>query len=94
MATSKKQLAILKTERDAAIAAYNKYLKQYNEDNNIVGNTLIQEIIALHKKGKTNKEIQELGYNKNTINQQVSLFKKGKRVAKTCVAKYLPKKVK
>lgn len=36
----------------------------------------IAEIIALHVAGKTNKEIIESGYNKSTVNRQVSEYKK------------------
>ncbi len=94
MKTSAKKLAELKEAKEAAIKEYNAYLKLYNEQHGLKGGTIIKEIIALAKKGKTNREIIDLGYNKSTVNQQVGLFRKGKRVAKTVVAKYLPPKEK
>lgn len=38
--------------------------------------TIIGQIIALHKGGKTNKEIIALGFNKSTVGRQVSEYKK------------------
>ena len=38
--------------------------------------SIISQIIDLHKSGKSNKEIIEMGYNKSTVNRQVSEFKK------------------
>ncbi len=92
MKTSKQQLEILKKERETAVAAYNKYLKEYNTEHQITGRTIIKEIITLHKQGLDNKAIIAKGYNKWTVNEQVRQFVKGKRVAKTIVAKWLPKK--
>lgn len=42
----------------------------------------IEQIIALHKQGLSNKEIAEKGFNKTTISIQVSKFKKAKEAAK------------
>ncbi len=42
------------------------------------GGTIIQQIIALHEKGLSNKEIIEKGFNKSTVARQVSEFKKRK----------------
>lgn len=42
----------------------------------------IEQIIALHKKGLSNKEIAEQGFNKTTISIQVAKFKKEKAAAK------------
>ncbi len=92
--TNEKELAILKAKRDEAVAAYSKYAKEYNKEHNILGRTIIKEIIALHKKGVSNPDIIKKGYNKNTVMNNVRLFIKGKRVGKTIVAKYLPVKVK
>jgi hypothetical protein len=36
----------------------------------------IEQIIALHKAGKTNAEIVEKGFNKTTVSIQVSKYKK------------------
>lgn len=38
--------------------------------------SIIQQIIALHVAGKSNKEIIALGYNKSTVGRQVSEYKK------------------
>lgn len=38
--------------------------------------TIIQQILALHKEGKTNKEIIDAGFNKSTVSRQVSEYKK------------------
>lgn len=38
----------------------------------------IEQILALHKAGKTNAEIVEKGFNKTTVSIQVSKFKKAK----------------
>jgi hypothetical protein len=40
--------------------------------------SIIQQIIEHHKKGLSNKEIVELGFNKSTVNRQVSEYKKRK----------------
>jgi len=45
------------------------------------GSGKVAQIIALHKEGKSNREIIEMGYNKSTVNRQVSEYKK--RVAAT-----------
>jgi hypothetical protein len=89
---SKEELVALKAKKDNAVKSYNKALKQYNTENGLKGRTIIQEIIALHKKKKTNEEIIAMGYNKHTVNTNVRLYTKGKRVAKTVVSKFLPKK--
>ncbi len=36
----------------------------------------IQQILALHKDGKTNKEIVAMGFNQSTVNRQVGEYKK------------------
>lgn len=36
----------------------------------------IEQIIALHKKGKSNAEIVEAGFNKTTVSIQVAAYKK------------------
>lgn len=40
--------------------------------------SIIDQILTLHKAGKSNKEIVEAGFNKSTVNRQVSEFKKRK----------------
>lgn len=40
------------------------------------GGGIIDQILALHKKGLSNKEIIAEGYNKSTVNRQVSEYKK------------------
>ena len=40
------------------------------------GGSIIQQIIALHVEGKSNKEIIALGFNKSTVGRQVSEYKK------------------
>lgn len=92
--TTKSQLDILKADKIKADKAYSDYLKLYKKENDIKGRTVIQEIVALHKKGKSNKEIIELGYNKGTVSTQIRLYTKGKRMSKTTVAQYLPAKTK
>lgn len=95
MKTSKENLQQLKEKKDKAVLEYNKYLKQYNEERKIERGHTVKEIISLHKQGFTNQEIIDKGYNKNYVNQQVTFFKKGKRVARTQVAQFLsPKKKK
>jgi hypothetical protein len=42
----------------------------------------IEQIIALHKQGLSNKEIVEKGFNKTTVSIQVSKFKRAKEAAK------------
>ena len=37
---------------------------------------IVAQIIELYKSGKTNKEIVDLGFNRNTVARQVSEFKK------------------
>jgi len=38
--------------------------------------SIIEQILALHKAGKTNKEIIAAGFNKSTVGRQVSEYKK------------------
>lgn len=38
--------------------------------------SIIEQILDLHKQGKTNKEIIAMGYNKSTVGRQVSEYKK------------------
>lgn len=92
--TTLAELMVLKQKRNTAVAEYNKYLKKYNKENNIQGRLIIKEIIDLYKKGLDNKAIIAKGYNKWTVNEQIRLFKKGKRVTKTVIAKFLPPKEK
>lgn len=47
-----------------------------NTEESPAGGNKIQQIIALHKAGKSNKEIIEAGYNKSTVARQVSEYKK------------------
>ena len=89
--TSKSELEQLLAEKralDAKVAAYNKL---YRAEHNITGRNKIKEIIELHKKGLSKKEIVEKGYNKGTVQRQIMLFTKGKRVEKTTILKYLSK---
>lgn len=86
--TTKKQLVELRLAKQAASKAYNEYLAQYNKEHG-TGRTQIKEIIDLHKQGFSNKEIVEKGYNKHTVQGQVSLFKKGTKTQSTVVAKYI-----
>ncbi len=43
---------------------------------NASGSGKIEQILALHIAGKTNKEIVEAGFNKSTVNRQVGEYKK------------------
>lgn len=86
--TNKEELEILMLQKNAADKAFFEYRSLYNKQHNVKGRNVIKDIIALHKKGKSNKEIVELGYNKNTVNRHVTLFKKGKKVERTIVKKY------
>lgn len=94
METSKEQLLILREKRDKAVAQYQAYLKQFNEERKIQPGQAYVEIIDLHKQGLTNKEIADKGYSRNYVNQQVTFFKNGKRIQKTTVSHLLPKKKK
>ena len=42
----------------------------------VTGGSIIQQIIALYKEGKSNKEIIAMGYNKSTVARQISEHKK------------------
>lgn len=42
------------------------------------GKSIIEQILDLHREGKSNKEIVELGFNKSTVNRQVAEYKKRK----------------
>lgn len=46
------------------------------------GSGKIAEILALHKAGKSNKEIIDAGYNKSTVGRQVGEYKKRMAAAK------------
>lgn len=82
-------------EGQLAILKFREYRRTYNEEHNISGKTtIIKEIIALAKKGMKNAEIIAKGYNKNTVNRQVGLWKKGKKVEKTIVSQWLKKEKK
>lgn len=43
----------------------------------------IDKILALHKEGKTNKEIIAMGYNKSTVGRQVAEYKKRQSESQT-----------
>lgn len=43
---------------------------------------VVAQIIELHKKGMSNKEIIESGFNKSTVNRQVNEYKKRKNERK------------
>ena len=92
--TTAKQLAILREAKFAADKVFSDYRKLYNEEHEVEGGSLIKEIIALHREGRSNAEIVDAGYNKNTVSRQVSLYKKGIRSEKTTVSVFLPKKKK
>lgn len=47
----------------------------------------IQQILALHKAGKSNAEIVEAGFNKTTVSIQVARYKREKAAAKEAKAK-------
>lgn len=89
--TTKAELDTLRLAKEEADRAYFKYKKAYNEEHNIKAGNLIADIIALHKKGVPNKEIVEMGYNKNTVSKEITLYKKGKKSVKTTVRKFLTK---
>ena len=87
--TSREELEQLLAEKrvlDAKVSAYNKL---FRAEHNLTGRTKIKEIIALHKSGLTNKEIIDKGYNKGTVQRQVMLYTKGKKVEKTTIKQYL-----
>lgn len=92
--TSKKELLQLEEKANKAkqvLADYRAYLKQYRTEHKLPfeKGTLIKEIITLHKKGYKNAEIVAEGYNKNTVSKFVAQFKKGQKIEKTVVKKYL-----
>ena len=91
---TKEMLEALRAAKNEAVITYSKYLKEYNKEHGVEGRNLIQEIIELHKSGVPKAEIIERGYNKNTVQHQIYLFEKGKRVQKTTISKFLPPKVK
>lgn len=41
----------------------------------VIKGEIIKEILALHKAGRSNKEIVEAGYNKTTVSRQVKEYK-------------------
>lgn len=47
----------------------------------------IEQILTLHKKGLSNQEIVDKGFNKTTVSIQVSKFKKEKEEKKAAKAK-------
>ena len=51
------------------------------------GPGLIEQIIALHNQGLSNKEIIEKGFNKTTVSIQVSKYKRAKEAAKAAKKK-------
>lgn len=87
--TTKKQLEQLRLNKLEADKAYFLYRKAYIKEHPEERSTLIKDIIDLHKQGKTNKEIVEMGYNKNTVGRQICLYKKGKKTERTTVRQYL-----
>lgn len=80
------ELTAIKAEADKA---FFKYRALYNKQHNVEVGTMIREIIDLHISGCDNKEIIEKGYNKNTVNRQVFLYKKGIKKETTIVNKFL-----
>lgn len=94
MKTNLKQLESLKQSRDEAVKNYNRYLKDYNKEHEIESRNINQEIISLHRKGVSKADIIAQGYNKNYVSQLIHLYGKQKRVSKTTVAKFFPKKKK
>jgi len=90
--TNDNELEKLMLLKQAADKAFYAYKALYNKQHNVKGGDLIKEIITLHKKGKTNLEIIEMGYNKHTVSKQISLFKKGVKVEKTTVRQFFIKK--
>lgn len=94
MKTTEKKLQELKETAELSAKLYREYKKEYNTEHGNKGRNIIREIISLHQQGLTNKEIIAKGYNKHTVSDQVRYYTKGKRVAKTVVAQYLPKKEK
>ncbi len=90
--TNKAEYQRLKELKEATDKEFYTYRKVYFKEHNIETGTIIKEIVALCKKGLTNKEIADKGYNRGTVNRFVKLYKKGKRVESTLVKQYLPKK--
>lgn len=87
--TNKAEYDQLLAEKTAADKAFYDR-KLYNAEHDIPKGLITDTIIKLHKKGLSNKQITEKGFNKGTVRRQVRLFTKGKRTEKTTVRKYLP----
>lgn len=76
MATAKKAAA----KKAAAPAPAKKAATAVKKEKEGPGK--IEQILALHKAGKSNAEIVEKGFNKTTVSIQVAKYKKGKAEAK------------
>lgn len=90
--TTEKEFKSLLAAKTAADKAFFAYRKTYNKEHGIARGIITDTIIRLHKKGYSVKDIIAEGFNKGTVRRQIRLFTKGKRVEKTTVAKYIPKK--
>lgn len=89
--TSKKVLQDLAIAKAEADKAFFEYRVLYNKQHNVESGTMIKKIIALHVSGKGNKAIIAEGYNKNTVNRSVNLYKKRVKKEVTTVSKFLRK---
>lgn len=87
--TTKAEMDKLLAEKRALDAKVAAYKKLFRAQHNITGRNIIKEIIELHKKGLTKQQIIEKGYNKGTVQRQVTLFVKGKKQEKTTIRQYL-----
>ena len=85
--TTKTKLEELKRIKEEADKKYFEYRALYNKQHNVKPRNVINEIITLHEEGLSNKEIVAKGYNKNTVNRQVSLYSKRTKKEKTVVSK-------
>src|SRR3990167_3672255 len=94
MTTTKTQYALLLAAKQEADKQFFSYRKLFNKEHKIEHGIITDTIIRLHKKGLSIKEIlkQRPDLNKGTVRRQIRLYKKGKRVEKTTVAKYILKK--
>lgn len=62
-----------KEDNPDSVAATAAPVKSQKKDG---GKSIIEQILDLHRAGKTNKEIVALGFNKSTVNRQVGEYKK------------------
>lgn len=94
--TNKAEYDQLLAEKRAADKAFFAYRKVYNAEHKVPKGLITDTIIRLHKKGLSPAQILEQNphFSKGTIRRQIRLFTKGKRVEKTTVSKYIPKKTK